>query len=327
MTKRREAPTGPPPRSPDSLTHLVQLALVARQYFVDGSNKSAIAKQFGISRFKVARLLDEARAREIVRIEIAMPPTVLDLELSTAVARRFGLHRAFVLQERDLPMEAAREQLGALTASVLADTLREGSVLGVAWGRILDTMADALQDLPGCSVVQVVGGMPLAGISLNSLDLVRRIAARAHGPVYSLHAPMIAPDARTAQRLRHDPQVAKTMQMFSKLTCAVVAIGSWDPPNSLMREILDETDRQKLTDAGVVADIVASLVRADGSTARTHLDDRRIAIGEQELRAIPEVIAAAGGADKAEAIRAVLKGGWVTTLVTDARVATILLEA
>jgi DNA-binding transcriptional regulator LsrR (DeoR family) len=326
MTVRRVSPAGPPPRPPDSLTHVVQLALVARRYFIDGRNKSDIAKQFGISRFKVARLLEEARARDMVRVEIALPPTELDLGLCTGLVERYGLHRAFVLQDRHLPPDAAREQLGALTASVLAETLHEGSVLGIAWGRILDKMADALQELPSCAVVQVVGGMPLAGISLNSLDLVRRVAARARGPVYSLHAPMIAPDATTASRLRNDPQVGQTIGMFSKLTCAVVAIGSWDPPNSLMREILDETDRQKLIESGVVADIVASLVRTDGSTARTHLDDRRIAISESELRAVPEVIAAAGGVEKAEAIRAVLKGGWVTTLVTDARVGHILLE-
>jgi DNA-binding transcriptional regulator LsrR (DeoR family) len=327
MAERRHAGASSPPRAPDALTHLVNLAVVARQFYVQGRNKSAIASDLGVSRFKVARLLKEASERGLVRVEVSLPPSVLDLELSAACVERYGLRRAYVLQDRGLPPESAREQLGVLTASVLAETIHEGAILGIAWGRTLDRMVDALPTIPSCTVVQIVGGMPLAGISLNSLDLARRIASRANGPVYSVHAPMIAPDATTARRLRADPQVAQTIAMFSRLTCAVVAVGSWDPPSSLMQEILDEGDRQRLRAAGVVADVGASLIRADGSTAVTYLDDRRIAISEQELRAVPEVIAVGGGATKAEAIRAVLKGRWATTLVTDFVAATILMQA
>jgi hypothetical protein len=44
------------------------------------------------------------------------------------------------------------------------------------------------------------------------------------------------------------------------------------------------------------------------------------------LRRVPEVIAVAGGRAKTAAIRAVLAGGFVTSLVTDATVATELLS-
>ncbi len=41
---------------------LVLTATVARRYYLDGATKSDIAAELGLSRFKVARLLDEARA-------------------------------------------------------------------------------------------------------------------------------------------------------------------------------------------------------------------------------------------------------------------------
>ena len=324
MVDRRRAYAPSPSTATDSLTHLVQLAVVARAYYLDGRNKSAIASQLGISRFKVARLLDEARDRGLVRVEIASPPSRVDLDLSAEVAERFGLRRAFVLQDRHLPPDAIREHLGALTAVVLTEMLDEQAVVGIAWGRTLDKMADALRGIPRCQVVQILGGMPLAGISLNSLDLVRRVGAKAGGYVYSLHAPMIAPDPTTARRLRADPQVRQTLDMFTQLTCAVVAVGSWDPPSSLMHETMSEPERRQLLRAGVVADIGATLVRADGSTVSTDFDDRRIAISERELRAVPDVIAVGGGAEKARAVRAILGGRWATTLVTDSAVADIL---
>jgi len=44
--------------------------LAARRYFLDGASKIEIAQELGISRFRVARLLDAALRDGIVRIEI-----------------------------------------------------------------------------------------------------------------------------------------------------------------------------------------------------------------------------------------------------------------
>ena len=41
---------------------LVLSASVARRYYLDGRSKIEIAEEFGLSRFKVARLIDLARA-------------------------------------------------------------------------------------------------------------------------------------------------------------------------------------------------------------------------------------------------------------------------
>jgi hypothetical protein len=43
---------------------------VARRYYLQEQSKVDIAALLGISRFKVARLLDEARSTGLVRIEI-----------------------------------------------------------------------------------------------------------------------------------------------------------------------------------------------------------------------------------------------------------------
>ena len=49
---------------------LVLTATVARRYYLDGISKSDIAAELDLSRFKVARLLDQARASGLVRIEL-----------------------------------------------------------------------------------------------------------------------------------------------------------------------------------------------------------------------------------------------------------------
>ncbi len=49
---------------------LVLMAGIARRYYLDGRSKIEIAEEFGLTRFKVARLLDAARDRGVVHIEI-----------------------------------------------------------------------------------------------------------------------------------------------------------------------------------------------------------------------------------------------------------------
>ena len=48
----------------------VLLASIARRYYLDGRSKVEIADEFGLSRFKVARLIEVARDSGLVRIEI-----------------------------------------------------------------------------------------------------------------------------------------------------------------------------------------------------------------------------------------------------------------
>jgi DNA-binding transcriptional regulator LsrR (DeoR family) len=106
----------------------------------------------------------------------------------------------------------------------------------------------------------------------------------------------------------------------------VVAIGSWDPPNSQLRDALAQPDRQALEAMHVRAEICATLLDDDGRPVAPELATRSITISADQLRRVPEVIAVAGGATKARAVRAVMAAGFVTSLVTNATAARILLE-
>ena len=52
---------------------LVQLARIARRYYLEGKPKRAIAEEFGLSRFQVARSLLKARESGLVRITMDFP--------------------------------------------------------------------------------------------------------------------------------------------------------------------------------------------------------------------------------------------------------------
>jgi DNA-binding transcriptional regulator LsrR (DeoR family) len=75
---------------------LFQRAVIARRYYLEGRTRIQIAEEFGLSRFKVARMLDEAIESGMVEIKIHNPGAI-DVELSTALQRKYGLEHAYAV--------------------------------------------------------------------------------------------------------------------------------------------------------------------------------------------------------------------------------------
>ena len=69
---------------------LFQRAVIARRYYLEGRTRVEIAEEFGLSRFKVARMLEEALESGMVEITIHDPGSI-DVGLSTELQRRYSL--------------------------------------------------------------------------------------------------------------------------------------------------------------------------------------------------------------------------------------------
>ncbi|GAB3276501.1 sugar-binding domain-containing protein [Sinomonas notoginsengisoli] len=299
-------------------------ATVAQRYYIDGESKVKIAADLGISRFKVARLLEIAVEEKIVRFTITAP-LAQNAELSEMVRKRFGFRQVVVVDAPEDESDPARlrRRVGAAAASVLSELVTDRDVLGIGWGRTMSAMARELTHLAPCPVVQL-GGMA-GSVSENSLELVRRVSEVGGGRAYPFFVPLVVPDAATAAGLRSQPGVEAAMRLFESITIAAVAVGSWDPPESQMRDALPADLRGQLAKRGVAAEILATLIRKDGSVV-TDIDDRTTALGYEGMKRIPELILIAAGATKANAIRAAIRAGLGTTLVTDRSLARALLR-
>jgi DNA-binding transcriptional regulator LsrR (DeoR family) len=304
---------------------LVRLAGVARRFYVDGRSKLEIAEEFGVSRFKVARLLEQALARGIVRIEVGVPAQI-DAELSERVRGAYQLRHAIVVDTPEHPETDLRAHLARVAAGLLTETVTEGDILGLGYGRTITAMTESLSRLARCTVVQLSGALLGVNVQENTIELVRRVATVSGGPAFPIYTPQVLPDFATAEALRRQPQVAEAQRRWTQLTKAVVAIGSWDPPHSQLYVALSQREREQLRAEGACAELCANLLDADGQPVATDFTDRCITITTSQLRTVDEVIAVGGGHDKVAAFRAVLKGGYATSLITDVIVARALLD-
>lgn len=304
---------------------LVLMASVARRYYLADRSKMEIAEELGLSRFQVARLLDKARSSGLVHIEIGRPGAV-DLETSGRLRETFGLSHAVVVDVSAAEAAPLRAALGAAAAGLLREVVTPADVLGVAWSRAVSATAAALSALPAVPVVQLTGSLSGRGIDESSVELVRRLAAVSRGPAYFFYAPMTVPDAATARALRRQPEVARTLERYAAVTKAVVGIGRWQSGQSTLYDATSPSDRRVLHDLGVRAELSGIFVAEDGSLVRAALTDRMIGVTADQLRAVPEVIGLPYGTQKAPAVRAALRSGLVTSLVTHRSLALALLD-
>lgn len=306
--------------------HLVLTASVARRYYLDGRSKVEIAEEFALSRFKVARLLDDARSSGLVRIEIGHTG-VIDVELSGRLMTALGLTHCVVTATPDDHPGALRALLGAAAADLLSEIVTGDDVLGLSWSRAVATMATTLRRLPPVPVVQLTGALARPGEDGSPIELVRAVAHVSGGPAYFFYAPMAVADATTAKALRRQPEVARAFGLIGSVTRAVVGVGAWEHEQSTLFDATPDAERLDLQRNGACAEVSGIVVDPAGCPIPAALTERMIGITVEQMRAIPEVIGIVYGEAKTGATLAAVRGGLVDSIVTHSTLAEALLTA
>lgn len=304
---------------------LVLIAAAARRHYLQNKSKVDIADELGVSRFKVARLLDAAREMGLVRIEIVRRGS-LDLDASAQLQERYGLRHALVVEVPDRDGAAVRQLLGEAAAHLLQEVVTPDDVLGLPWSRSVHGVVGALTHLPAIEVVQLTGAIALPDFDSSAVDIVRRASRLAGGTSHVFYAPFVLDDATSAEALRRQPAVAEGLDRAGSVTVAVVGIGQWAPGQSTIHDLLGPSEREDLRKEGVVGELAGLFFDREGRVCRPATAARLITLSEEHLRGIPEVIAVVSGAAKRDAVRAALRGGLVHSLVVDSELGQALLQ-
>lgn len=301
---------------------MVMTAAVARRYYLAGESKVEIAAALGISRFKVARLLDLAREIGLVRIEIASHGA-LDTALSAALQEAYDLRHCVVVLSTGTP--DAAPQVGTAAAELVAEIVTKDDVLGLPWARTVADVISALPALPRIPVVQLSGSLVVPD-QTSPVDLVRRASRLAGGESHMFYAPMLLDDAESTEALMRQPSVAEAMDQIDRITLAIVGIGAWAPRVSTIYDACSPADRSAVAAAGVVGEVAGVFFDAAGRPVETVLGERLVTVQAEQLRGIPEVIGVAYGEAKAAAVRASVLNGLVDSLVVNDTIARFMLE-
>ena len=113
-----------------------QLIEVAQLYYYHQMTQNDIAKQYGISRIKVSRMLQRARDLGIVSITINDSPSYEQLEKT--LEESFDLQKVLIC---DNVSNDVRVDLAQKAGGYLNSILQPGDIVAVGWGRTLEELS------------------------------------------------------------------------------------------------------------------------------------------------------------------------------------------
>jgi DNA-binding transcriptional regulator LsrR (DeoR family) len=305
-----------------NLPDLRLITKVSRLYYEERLTQTEIAGRVGISQVAVSRLLKRAEEYGIVRTTVISPPGAF-AELEGLLEERFGLSEVIIAEASRDSEEAVLNAIGSAAAQFLETTLKSGEVIGISsWSASLLSMVDQMhpvRKIQKCTVVQMLGGIGSPSAEKHANHLATRLARLVHGEARFLTAPGVVGSAGAAKILSQDPYVRETLELFDKITVALVGIGSVEP-SALVASSGNTLSGEELgiiQGKGAIGDICLRFYDAIGRQVKEPFGNRVIGIDLERLRRIRTAVGIAGGKRKFAAILGGLRGKWINTLVTD----------
>jgi len=311
-----------------SVDRSVLLADVAELYYLKGKTQAEIARQIGVDRSMISRMLAEARKQKIVEITVRRP-LKFDETLECALVQKYNLMNAFVLIDQGGDYQELIEGLGKAGAKVLQDFLTDKMVLGLSWGSAVSAVVDAVEmdNSYDTRIVQLVGAMGSQNTVYDGPGLVQRMANKFGCEGYFINAPFIVDNAEIVEALLDNRNIKEAVDLARSCDIAVLGIGSTDPQYSSFYKAgyVPIEDLIQLREFGMVGDVCGRHFDINGDTPELDFHKRIVTIDAESLRSLPVRIGVAGGDGKLQAVLGALRAGYINVLVTDEILANRLL--
>lgn len=314
------------PRSTSTTPDVMRLTTrIARLYHERGMGQPQIAEQLGLSQARVSRLLKQATQLGIVKITVHVPEGV-HAEEEARLEAQYGLDEVILVETEAMAQdddEAMSRALAATSAAYLELIVPSLESIGVSsWSSTLLAAVNAMRPtIPGeaRTVVQVLGGVGVPSAQRFATRLTERLAELSRAePVFML-APGVVETEAAKRALLADAACRQAMERFDDLSALLMGIGAI-PPSRMLREsgnVFTAQDLEDLKVAGAVGDVCMRFYDDQGRHVPTPFDARVIGISTEQVQRIRRRIGVAGGRRKFDAIRAALRGRWISTLITD----------
>jgi DNA-binding transcriptional regulator LsrR (DeoR family) len=323
-----------------------QIVRAAWLYHVAGNTQEQTADLLGISRVKVNRLLAEARESGIVKISIEHRFARM-AEVEENIRRHYNLSFCRSTpplmsyapgRKKSLPSRArleaespiARRAVGIVAADLLRERLQadENCVIGVGWGRTIAEVPTHLVGLtkPRAKFVSAMGSLTRTSAA-NLFEVVYQFAERTGGEGHFLPVPFIANSIADRQIFMSQRIFKETLALAEQASFFLATFGPCDEHSLLFRHrYLSAVELQDLKRTGAVCECMGKFFDAEGKVVSSDLNQRTLAVDIEHLYE-RELILLCAGREKLQAVKGLLRAGFVKGLIIDGDTALWLNEA
>ncbi len=203
-----------------------RLAYVGRRYYLEDQKQSDIARELGVSRPLVSRMLSEARDLGIVEITVHEPGG----RAAKLLERLSGSVRGGVLVEEGADNDETNRFLSQGAVELLGQlgTRR----LGVGWGYLIGQLVTWLESHPQpnsavTDICPLVGNASIPARNYQSNENVRLIAQQLGAIPHFLYLPALPESLEEKQLLCSTEVYRQIEQQWTQLDTALVNIGDY----------------------------------------------------------------------------------------------------
>ena len=282
-------------------------------YYFENMTQQAIADRLSISRMRVIKLLDAARQNGVIQFRLRSDSVGM-------MEQKYRLKDVFIIPEAEQESQL-NESIARAGAMYVADRLGDNACINAGYGdtlsRTLNHLATMVQNPVTC--ISLTGGV--------SYYLPNGRSNVFNARLYLMPAPLLASSHEMAAAMRAEASVSEIIRMAKLSSFTLVGIGSMHETATIVRSgIITQNELFRLRMAGAVGDVLCHFVNENGELIPNDIEERLISTPLEQLRAMDNVVGLAAGSQKAEAIRAILRGGYLDVLITDEPTAALLLK-
>lgn len=301
---------------------------VSHLYYEEMLTQEAIARRMNLTRWKIGRLLKQARDTGVVKIEIAHQDSRLT-DLETKLISKFNIESALVIASSGLNETSLLEAIGRASAQYLSKLTPHPELIGVTWGRTMNSLARHVKQgwSKNTNVVQLNGALSISSVEASHNGAAQVLAKKADGNFTLLPVPAIVDLESVRQGLERDSTIAHILSLGKSAPVAVFSVGALTPNSVLVESGYLTKDAVKvLLKSGAVGDVLGRFISSSGTIVDKSLNSRTLGLTLEELKEKPIKIAISHGRSKIAVTAGALAAGLVSTLITDEEIASHLLD-
>lgn len=303
---------------------------IAQLYYEQDMTQAQIARELGIYRTTISRLLKRGREQGIVNIAINYDYTE-NLWLEQQLKQKYGLKEAVVTSCASESEEDKLNEMGLHGAQLLERLLKPGDIIGFSWGRAVRAL---VENLPQSSQSRQLICVPIIGGPSGKLEsryhvntLTYSAATKLKGDSHLADFPALLDNPLIRNGIMQSQHFQTISAYWNNLDIALVGIGSpaiRDGANWHAFYGSEESD--DLHARRVAGDICSRFYDIDGATVETNMSEKTLAIEMNKLKRACYSIGIALGEAKYKGVLGALNSGFINCLVTDQKTAESLLK-
>ncbi len=299
-------------------------------HFAGGLTQSEVAKRLGLTSLKAHRLIARASREGLIKVYIDGEISEC-VQLEEKLSSRYGLEFCQVVPDLDdsegdsaaLPLKS----LGMAGAQYLKLALErdKDQLIGVGHGR---TLAACIDYLPRTSAgktrfVSLLGGLTRK-FAANPHDVIHRLAERTGAEAYVMPVPFFANSIEDRSVLLNQRGISDIFELGKQANLLLVGIGTAEPGASLVETgMIERKEISEIKRKGGCGELLGHFFDRTGAAVETDLSSRTLSLSRNELLG-RRMVAVAGGTEKTDAIRSILKSGFLKGLITNESTASAL---